>query len=150
MITGWDVAAYDQDHHLVLAVEVKSKLHVSPEWAARLRRNILAHGAFPNPPYFLMVFPDRFYLWTNPGKNSKPGKPTRSIDARPILRPYFKQSGVTADHVSEASLELITAAWLNDLIHRKPNEIDASQRWLLDSGLYDAVAGGSLQHQVLV
>jgi hypothetical protein len=33
--------------------------------AVQFRRNILAHGTFPSAPYFLMVFPDKFYLWVN-------------------------------------------------------------------------------------
>ncbi|MEQ9481150.1 hypothetical protein [Coleofasciculus sp. F4-SAH-05] len=37
----------------------------SPDWAAQFRRNILAHGTFYKAPYFLMVFLDRFYLWTS-------------------------------------------------------------------------------------
>lgn len=55
-------ATYDRDNQLVLLVEVKSKLGAPPEWAARLRRHLLAHGTCPNAQYFPMVFPDRFYL----------------------------------------------------------------------------------------
>ncbi len=62
MSTRWDLAVYDSQHQLVLVVEVKSIAGASPEWAARLRRNILAHGTFPNAPFFLVALPDRFYL----------------------------------------------------------------------------------------
>ncbi len=61
----WDLSVGNRDGQLVLVVEVKSKTDASPEWAARLRHNILAHGTFPEAPYFLIVFPDRFYLWTH-------------------------------------------------------------------------------------
>jgi len=131
-------------------VEVKSKLDATPQWAAQLRRNILAHGTFPDAPYFLMVFPDRFYLWRNPGSNHELIEPTYVIDARPILQPYFEQSNVTANQVSGQSLELIVASWLNEVMHKTPDEFDASQQWLIDSGLYDAVAGGSLDREVVV
>ena len=150
MSIKWDLTAYNRDSQLVLVVEVKSKLDTSPTWAAQLRRNILAHGTFPNAPYFLMAFPDRFYLWKNTGSNHEPLEPTYVIDARPILQPYFEQSGVTADQVSGQSLELIVASWLSEVIHKTPDELDASQQWLIDSGLYDAVAGGSLDREVVV
>ena len=150
MSTRWDLATYDRNNQLVLVVEVKSKLGAPPEWAARLRRNILAHGTFPNAPYFLMVFPDRFYLWTNTQLNQELIEPTYSIDALPVLQPYLNQSGITVDHVSGQSLELIVASWLNEIIHKTPDELDASQQWLIDSGLYAAVAGGSLDQEVLV
>jgi hypothetical protein len=150
MSTRWELATYDRDNQLVLVVEVKSKLDAPPEWAARLRRNILAHGTFPNAPYFLMVFPDRFYLWKNIDSSHEPIEPTYVIDARPILQQYFDQSGITADQVSGQSLELIVASWLNEIIHKTPDEVDASQQWLIDSGLYNAVVGGRLDHEVLV
>ena len=97
-----------------------------------------------------MVFPDRFYLWKNTGSNHELLEPTYVIDARPILQPYFEQSGVTADHVSGQSLELIVASWLSEVMHKTPDEVDVSQQWLLDSGLYNAVAGGSLDYEVAV
>jgi len=150
MSTRWDLTAYNRDNQLVLVVEVKSKLDATPQWAAQLRRNILAHGTFPDAPYFLMAFPDRFYLWKNPGSNHELIEPTYVIDARPILQPYFEQSDVTANQVSGQSLELIVALWLNEIMHKTPDEIDASQEWLIDSGLYDAVAGGSLDREVVV
>jgi hypothetical protein len=149
MSSKWDLTAYDRDNQLVLVVEVKSKLDAPPDWAARLRRNILAHGTFPNAPYFLMVFPDRFYLWKNVASNHEPAAPTYVIDARPIVQPYLEQSGITTDQVSGQSLELIVASWLGELIHKTPDELDSSQQWLIDSGLYSAVAGGSLDHKVL-
>jgi hypothetical protein len=150
MSDRWDLAAYDQNNQLILAVEVKSKLNVPPEWAARLRRNILAHGTFPNAPYFLMAFPDRFYLWRNTVSNQEAIEPTYVVDARPILQPYFEQAGIRADLISGQSLELIIASWLNELIHKASDELDASQQWLVESGLHGAVFGGSLNPEVLV
>ncbi len=149
MSTRWDLTAYNRDNQLVLAVEVKTKLDATPGWAAQLRRNILAHGTFPNAPYFLMVFPNRFYLWKNTESHHEAIEPTYVIDARPILQPYFEQSGVTADQVSGQSLELIVASWLSEVLHKTPDELDASHQWLIDSGLYDAVVGGSLDHEVV-
>jgi len=150
MSTRWDLTAYNRDNQLVLVVEVKSKLGATPKWAAQLRRNILAHGTFPNAPYFLMVFPDHFYLWENSKSNHELIEPTYVIDARPILQPYFEQAGIIADQVSGQSLELIVASWLSEIMHKTPDELDASQQWLIDSGLYGAVVGGSLDHEVVV
>lgn len=148
MPTTWDLAAYDRNNQLVLVVEAKGKLDASPEWAAQLRSNIFAHGTYPNAPYFLMIFPDQFYLWKNTDSKDATILPAYVIDARPILQPYFEQSGITAAQLSRQSLELIAASWLNDIMHRRPDELDASQQWLIDSGLHNAVVGGSLTHKV--
>lgn len=85
MASGWDLAVDNRNGQLVLVVEIKRKTNISPEWAAKLRCNILAHGTFPKAPYFLMVFPDKFYLWTDVGAFQEQSEPTYMIDASPIL-----------------------------------------------------------------
>lgn len=145
----WDLSVDDHSGQLTLVVEVKRKTNVSPEWAAKLRRNILAHGTFPEAPYFLMVFPDKFYLWSNAGAYQDQSEPTYIIDAAPILQPYFERAGVAADQISGASLELIVASWLGEIIHsdQLPENIETSQKWLLESGLYAALVGGKLEQE---
>lgn len=108
--TQWDIAAYDRKKQLMLAVEVKNKLGTSSDWAAQLRRNILAHGTYSFPPYFLLALPDRFYLWNESQKPPELSEPTYSIDARPILQPYFEQVGVEFGKLSGESFELLVAA----------------------------------------
>lgn len=131
----------------MLVVEVKSKRNASPEWAEQLRRNILAHGTFVQAPYFLMVFPDRFYLWTDADDQPQQSRPDYIIDARPILKPYFERAGVSDDHISSRSLELIIAAWLAEIMQdaHTLEETNVSQQWLIDSGLYSAITGGTFE-----
>ncbi len=148
--SGWDISVHSRNGQLVLVVEVKSKLNTSPEWAARLRRNILAHGTFPKASYFLMAFPDRFYLWTNAHLQLDQVLPTYTIDAFPILQPYFEQAGVTFGKISEQSFELIISSWLQEIVYaEKPLEtVEQSQGWLINSGLYDALTGGKVDGTV--
>ena len=145
----WDLAVDNRNGPLTRVVEVKRKTNVSPEWATKLRRNILVHETFPKAPYFLMVFLDKFYLWSNAGAYQDQSEPTYSIDASPILQPYFERAGAAADQISGASLELIVASWLGEIIHSNqlPENIDASQQWLIESGLYAALVGGKLEHE---
>lgn len=147
--SGWDLSVDNRNGQLALVVEIKRKTNVSPEWAAKLRRNIFAHGTFPKAPYFLMVFPDKFYLWSNAEAYQDQSEPTYTIDASPILQPYFERAGVAADQISGASLELIVTSWLGEIIHsdQLPENIDASQQWLIESGLYAALIGGKLEHE---
>ncbi len=106
----WDLLVNNRNGQLTLVVEVKRKIDASPEWAAEFRRNILAHGTFPEAPYFLMVFPDKFYLWSGVESHLDQSEPTYTIDAHPILQPYLEQTGLTADRISGQSLELIVAS----------------------------------------
>lgn len=145
---GWDLLVDNRNGQLALAVEVKSKTNVSPQWAARLRGNILAHGTFPEAPYFLMVFPDKFYLWTDAQANRERCEPTYTIDASPILQPYFERAGVEGEQISSTSLELIIASWLGEIVHSEKwlENVDA-RHWLIDSGLYAAIAGGKFEQE---
>jgi hypothetical protein len=145
--SDWDLSLDNRNGQLALAVEVKRKTNVSPEWAAKLRQNILAHGTFPKAPYFLMVFPDKFYLWSNAEADQLQSEPTYTIDASPILQPYFERAGVTVDQIGGASLELVITSWLGEVIHsdQLPENVDASQQWLIESGLYAALAGGTFE-----
>lgn len=147
--SGWDLSIDNRNGQLALVVEVKRKTNVSPEWAAKLRRNIFAHETFPKAPYFLMVFPDKFYLWSDAEAYQDQSEPTYTIDASPILQPYFERAGVAADQISGASLELVVTSWLGEIIHsdQLPENIDASQEWLIESGLYAALVGGKLEHE---
>jgi hypothetical protein len=145
----WDLSVVSSDGKLILAIEVKSKTNTSPEWAAKLRQNMLAHGILSNALYFLMVFPDKFYLWTDSEAHISEREPDYTIDARPILDSYFERAGVTADRISGQSLEIIIASWLGEILHleKPPKNLDASQFWLIESGLYDALAGGQFQYE---
>jgi hypothetical protein len=147
--SDWDLSVDNRNGQLALVVEVKRKTNVSPQWAAELRRNILAHGTFSKAPYFLMVFPDKFYLWSNAEAYQDQSEPTYTIDASPILQPYFERAGVTADKISGDSLEIIVTSWLGELIHsdQLPANMDVSQQWLIESGLYAALVGGKFEHE---
>jgi hypothetical protein len=146
----WDLSVNNRAGQLILAVEVKRKTQASAKWAAQLRRNILAHGTFPKTPYFLMAFPDKFYLWTDPDSPLDYSEPTYTIDAQPILEPYLKRSGLTADQISGHSLELIISSWLGEIMYSDQLEdLDNSQQWLMESGLYKALAGGQLEHEAV-
>ncbi|MFM7425158.1 MAG: hypothetical protein ACKO7W_09240 [Elainella sp.] len=141
---GWDLAVSNRGQ-LVLVVQIKRKTNASPQWAAELRHNILAQTAFPGVPYFLIVFPDRFYLWLKSDQSNQ-SEPAYSVDAAPALQPYFARAGVTADQISAASFALIVSSWLGEIIHAERIETTA-QPWLIESGLYAAIAGGKLEYE---
>ncbi len=149
---SWDVEVYNRDGQRVLAVLLKTKLNASVEWAVQLRRNILAHGIYPTAPYFLMVFPDRFYLWTESDEGNDQSEPNYVIDARPIVGYYLEKAGIPADqNIAFESLEIIFGTWLSKFIYSEklPEQTDESLQWLIDSGLYAAIAGGSLKYEAV-
>lgn len=145
--SGWDISVDDRKGQLVLTVQVKRKFNTSPEWAAQFRSNILAHGIFPKTPYFLMVFPDKFYLWTNVDAEQDQSQPTYAIDGASVLQPYLQRAGISIDQIGDDGIKLILTSWLGEIIYSRelPESIKATQPWLLESGLYAAIAGGKFE-----
>ena len=152
MSVSADLTVYDRNGQPTLLVEVKKKLGASREWAAQLRRNLYAHGTLPKAKFFLLAMPDRFYLWKQNGADLELKEPTFAVDSQPILNPYFERAGVTADVIDGQSLELIIGSWLAEIMYanRRSDDLGDSERWLVESGLYEAVAGGRFEYEKVV
>jgi|688.fasta_scaffold49502_3 hypothetical protein len=146
MNPNWDLLAYDKKGQLVLSVDVRRTPTASPEWAAELRKNVLARGDYPVTPYFLIALPDKFFLWKNGNVAAPDSEPNYTIDAAPIIEPYLKGINYTANDLAGNTLEFIISAWLGSLIyHGRPREeVKEKARWVVESGLFDAIDGGSL------
>ena len=149
MMARPDIVLYDREGQLTTLVEVKNKPGTSRDWAANFRRNILAHGGLRTGEYFLLMTPDRLYLWKDAGGQLVPIEPTYEIDARPLLRPYFSRARVDPATVSGEAFELIVASWLADLTRSLvPTEPPVSEEgWLAESGFLRAVKEGRVEHQ---
>ena len=146
-----DMAIYDKIGQLILVVEVKNKLDTSSSWAAKMRRNMLAHGLMPNARFFLLALPDRFYLWKDDGIAPEIVSPTYEIDPRPFLRSYYNGTEIPIISLTGESFELIVSSWLSKLLQSDalPPELQ-KQDWLIESGLYEAIKLGHLAAQVAV
>jgi hypothetical protein len=146
---GFDFVLHSRDQRLTTLVEVKSKPNTSSSWAAQLMRNRLAHGhPSPRGDFFVLVTPDRLYLWKQADLDSARFLPSSEADARPLFAPYFQRTGVSASAASPQAFELVVAAWLGDLVRtvERREKLAAEQPWLVESGLVDAVAGGQIEY----
>jgi hypothetical protein len=140
-----DIAVYSPDRKLQLVVEIKNKLGASAEWVTRMRHNLLTHSFIPHVPYFLLVLPDFFYLWTDTTPMNSLAKPDYKIEAAKMLAPYLKPTR-SLNNLSGYGLELLTISWLEDMVRTdlQQDSVDPNLQWLLDSGLYEAIAHGSV------
>jgi hypothetical protein len=161
MITGKaDAAVYDREGKLILVVETKSRFGVTQRWAARTFRNLYVHGSVPDVPYFLLALPDAFYLWRDPGRKALEAfvkdereevMPDYAVPAWGAIRPYLGGNDVSPNELSTYSIAMIVNAFFADLLN---NYSDLSREsapahllWLFDSGLYEAIRGGTLASQ---
>jgi hypothetical protein len=145
---GWDLVVNNYQGKPILGVQLKTKMNTSSDWVIKFRHNILMDSYVQKIPFFLMAFPDRFYLWTEPDIYSNQSEPTYIIDALSVLKPYFEKAGIIPEKIRGDSFELLVASWLSDMINSEqlPEEFNEFHHWLIDSGLYRAIAGGELKY----
>lgn len=145
-----DMTVYDAHGQLALVIEVKNKSGTSSEWAAKMRRNILAHGLIPSAEFFLLALPDHFYLWKNVGMIPGEIPPTYDINPEPFLKPYYDRIGISPEELSGISFELIVFSWLNELklSDKIPSHLPRKlQDWLFESGFFEAIQDGQIEFE---
>lgn len=140
-----DLSVYDADGHLAAVAEVKNREGTSGQWAAKTRRNLLAHGLGRAPAFFLLVTPDRLYVWKDAGDEPIEVPPTYEEDITTTFARYFNSAGLATEHVSGPAFELVVAAWLADLTHRGSPVPRVKQEWLDQSGFRTAVQDGRVE-----
>lgn len=147
-----DLSLYDCSGRLTAVAEIKNRLGTSPEWAALTRRNILAHGEYRSADYFILVTPDRLYLWKDVGTEPVQILPTYEADTQSEFTPYFERAGVDPRHVSGHTFELIVSAWLSDVIRSEgaAEKSTEDRSWLTKSGFRSAVRDGHIEYEALV
>lgn len=145
----WDLLVKNRDGDPILIVEVKRQINVSQEWVIQLYRNLFSAAIFPKSPYFLITFPDKFYLWVN--MSTSKDTPDYIIDAKPLIQKYFEKTGTQPNQISGMSFEIIIASWLQELVFLEelPEHIHNDQSWLTESGLYPALRGSNIEYEAV-
>ena len=140
-----DIVVFSNDYRIGLVVEVKAVKPTTDEWAAEMRRNLLAHDLIPPSHYFLLVLPDHFYLWDESrGIGLVPAKADYKIPTQEVFKRYA--DAVDLEGLSGAGLELLVSSWLKVLAGSQIAKEDAPElAWVFESGLYDSIKGGSVR-----
>jgi hypothetical protein len=138
---GIDVIAYDDRGRVILVGEVKSRVGTTEQWAARFRRNMLAHGYLPHASFFLIATPERIYFWKQDQQAVTDDPPGFTLDATREFKPYLDKLKKTPQAVGERALELLVSSWLIDVARTGDARVrqDPSMRWLAESGLIDSL-----------
>lgn len=152
MSIQFDYTIYDSGGQLAAVVEVKSTQGTSVEWAAEFRRNLLSHGGESRPTFFLIVTPDRIYLWKNAGVIPEIVAPDYEVDAAPVFQPYFDAARLDVNHIDEFAFEMIVSSWLTNLalVRDAVAELPSHECEFIESGFVDAIRRGKVEHEVAV
>jgi hypothetical protein len=148
-----DILVYNKKRQLALIVVSMNLRDKSRQWVMQFRRNLYQNGTLPKTPFFVMAFPDHFYLWKNVDDEGEV-EPTYEMDPRFTLQSFFKKSGLSVEDLDRDSFELLINSWFSvlrladeepDISSRHPNwQLAQNHTWLFESGLFEVVKGGEL------
>lgn len=114
MTFPFDFATVDGAGRVSLAVEAKSKTGTDDRWARELRALIARRSRAFESSAFLLVTPDRLYVWS-PGAAPK-AAPDSVVEGADVLRSYLARAGIgTARRIEARTFEDIVGWWLQDL-----------------------------------
>ena len=102
--------------------------------------------------FFLLVTPDRLYLWKGAGTGpAQVVPPTFEADTRQEFAPYFESAGVDPRQISGHAFELLVAAWLGDITRsvETTDKLSDDQSWLAQSGFRAAIRDGRIEYEAV-
>jgi hypothetical protein len=144
-----DIVVQDADVNDLALVEVKNRQGLSPDIAATLGRNLIAHGLANRGSRFLfLVSQDSGYLWD---QKSLPGVdvplPTVEFPMAPVVEHYLPSlSG--AVRLSESQLELAVIQWFWELANDVEDRPRAPEASLSKTDFLRLVRGGRIDTEV--
>lgn len=147
-----DVVAYNSAGKVTLIVEAKfpSNKHSSDRQAIQVRQNLIAHRGIPAVPYFMVAFPDYFYLWTQSDMNddSEDRPADIKIDAKSIIDRYAQVIGVNLDEITPLDFERLVYLWLKDISSEAGDTLE--YRSFIGTDFIRALSKGSIALEVAI
>ena len=146
----YDLIIENKEREPILVLEVRNRSGVTGTWAEKYLRNILAHSSINRTKYFLLAFPDRFFIWNGIQNRESSYMPDFEVDPSRFLQPYFDKMNLTDFKDSEISLRSALISWFSDL--RRGNITAETKKynraWLLDTKLIDEIKKSSFRYEV--
>jgi hypothetical protein len=134
-----DLVALNSQHEPIAVIEVKAiRRPTTARWATDFRDNLRSHSGFQRTRFFLIVTPQKIFLWDRDSNEPQP----QVIDAHPHLKEGFEQSGVRAEAVRGYAFELLVEGWLTALTMAPASE---QQEGPLRS-FAEAIRGGRIDY----
>jgi hypothetical protein len=98
-----------------------------------------------------MITPDRVFFWKDVTAVPEIIPPTWTVDALPLLNPYYSLLGVTPGDVDREVFRDIVHMWISDLENLRPGgSVGPELDWAVQSGFLSAVSNGRVRHAELV
>jgi hypothetical protein len=138
----YNFAVYDSRGHLSALVEAKLRFGRDVSWAIAWHAISMEGVERPADANVVMILPDRIYAW-RPGAGPS-ASPDWTLDAEPLLEPYFTRLKIPVAEVHPHVFERIVGLWLQDVVE---GELPGTSGIEGAEGLFDALRGGEIVEQ---
>ncbi|HYI11046.1 MAG TPA: hypothetical protein VEK57_18455 [Thermoanaerobaculia bacterium] len=118
-----DVVVYDEIGQLLVFAEVRGQAETTEQWAAEVRREVLASAKKFVPRYFLVIARDFTYFWLTAVPVDV--LPDTKIATDDLFRTYFRSVDSTAGSINYSSMDLLVGIWLQELTEQNPRALEA-------------------------
>jgi hypothetical protein len=138
----FDFVVHDAIGRLTALVDARRLFGTDSRWAAEFRQNVLSHGLPLGAGLFVLILPDRLYIWDVDAPAD--AGPTHEVDAHPLFAPYFHQMGIRPEEIQPMAFELLVAVWLEALTFEQRGPVAPG---LTETGLIEAFEGANISRQ---
>ncbi|MEO5731929.1 MAG: hypothetical protein ABI134_17280, partial [Byssovorax sp.] len=139
----YDFAVYDSQGRLSALVDAMRRFGRDSSWAVAWHAMAMERMDQPANANVVVIMPDRIYAW-RPGAGAS-AAPDWTLDAGPLLAPYFARLKIPVAEVHPHVFEEIVASWLRDAVQGEMSDgsiVEGAE------GLLDALRGGEVVQQV--
>jgi len=118
-----DIIIRDRESHIVAAVEIKNRKHLTRPVATELYDQALSYGQVVDASYYLLISQDNGFLWLNRTNGQRDMLSAVEFQMRPVIRRYLPTLDLDVERVGESQLEYLVMQWLSELeagLHQQP------------------------------
>ncbi|MFP2896088.1 hypothetical protein [Corallococcus sp. 4LFB] len=136
----FDFAVYDRTGRLRAQIEARAHPRATRSWAKQFWLDLEEMELRPTAELFVLVTPLRLFIWEL--SKVKTGTPTRTLDAKEILAPYFTRAEILPTEINPAAFEMLVSWWLNDLTSKQ--RMSSGPSSLTRTGLLQVLSDGEV------
>jgi hypothetical protein len=133
----YDFAVYDDHGRLSAVLEAKRRFGTSSSSARAWHSTLIENMDQPADATVVLITPEHIYGW-RPGAGAA-AEPDWTLDAAPLLAPYFARLKIPVGEVHPHVFEQIVGMWLRDVVQGVLPDVAGA-----GGGLLDVLRGGQV------
>jgi hypothetical protein len=147
-----DIIIKNKDGNVVFVAEIKNNHELDEEVSAeKTYSELLRMHSIPKSDYFLLVAPEKSYLWVNKDKQRVALSPSYIFSTKELFSPQTKFKNFYALRASEQLKKKVLLEYLSNikLAFSMAAPLEPENDWLVGSGLFEEIKNGVIQEDYI-